>query len=442
MNARTLTVVAATVLFSMKASAFCGFFVAKADAKLFNKSSQVVLVRDEDKTVLTMANDYQGKVKDFAVVVPVPTAITKQQIHIGDMKVIDHLDGYTVPRLVEYSDRNPCEPIYKDKARRYSKMAPMMESAKKDSAAERAKALGVKIEASYTVGEYDILILSAKQSTGLITWLTEEHYKIPAGAGPVVDSYLKQKMHWFVAKVNLAEHDKLGGGKLRPIQIAYESPKFMLPIRLGTVNADGTQDLIVYALTKSGRVETTNYKTVKLPSDAEIPEYTKDVFGEFYKALFARTVEKNDMRSVITEYAWDMSFCDPCAAQPLSTQELRSLGVWWIGQGDGYHGYGGNNAFVTRLHVRYDQAHFPEDLVFQQTSDRQNFQGRYIMRHPWRGPMNCSAAGAYKKQVWEREKKQAQTLADLTGWKLADIEKKMNLGAKPAGDKWYNKLWK
>src|ERR1041385_3821239 len=93
---------------SVEAKAFCGFFVAKADAKLFNKSSQVVIVRDEDKTVLTMANDYEGKVKDFAMVVPVPTAITREQIHIGDMALVDHIDAYTAPRLAEYNDPDPC----------------------------------------------------------------------------------------------------------------------------------------------------------------------------------------------------------------------------------------------------------------------------------------------------------------------------------------------
>ena len=61
---------------------------------------------------------------------------------------------------------------------------------------ERAKALGVTIEAQYTVGEYDILILSAKQSGGLETWLTENGYRIPAGAGPVIGSYLRQNMRF------------------------------------------------------------------------------------------------------------------------------------------------------------------------------------------------------------------------------------------------------
>jgi hypothetical protein len=232
------------------ASAFCGFYVAKADAKLFNKASQVALVRDGDKTVLTMANDFKGEPKEFAIVIPVPTALEKEQIHVGERAHLEHLDAFTSPRLVEYYDPDPCqrELAYKAMRNGVSAAAPSPQSR------PRSESLGVKIEAEYTIGEYDILILSAKDSGGLETWLTENGYKIPAGAGTVLGSYIKQNMHFFVARVNLKEQAKLGFTYLRPIQVAYESPKFMLPIRLGTVNADGTQELFVYALSRKGRV--------------------------------------------------------------------------------------------------------------------------------------------------------------------------------------------
>ena len=105
-------------------------------------------------------------------------------------------------------------------------------------------------------------------------------------------------MHFFVARVNLAEQSQLGFSYLRPLQIAYESPKFMLPIRLGMVNADGPQDLFVYALTRKGRVETTNYRTVKLPTDVEVPVYLKvdQEFGNFYQAMFSR---QSNRRTVV-----------------------------------------------------------------------------------------------------------------------------------------------
>lgn len=310
---------------------------------------------------------------------------------------------------------------------------------------ERERALGVTVEAQYTVGEYDILILSAKESAGLETWLSENGYRIPAGASSVLHSYLKQGMKFFVAKVNLGEQAKLGLTHLRPLQLAFESPKFMLPIRLGTVNADGAQELFIYFLTKQGRVETTNYRTVRLPEAQEIPLYVKDTFGDFYRDLFTQQVKRESERGVFMEYAWDMNWCDPCAANPLSAEELRGLGVFWqenigrTGRGMGQ----AQNVFLTRLHVRYDAAHFPEDLVFQETSDRATFQARYILRHPWAGQDECPAATAYRQQLRERYEREAQTLATLTGWNIGDIRRTMNIetASAPIEKQWYQRLW-
>ena len=38
---------------AVPASAFCGFYVGKADASLFNEASKVVMVRDGDRTTIT-----------------------------------------------------------------------------------------------------------------------------------------------------------------------------------------------------------------------------------------------------------------------------------------------------------------------------------------------------------------------------------------------------
>lgn len=425
------------------AYSFCGFYVAKADAKLFNKASQVVLVRDEDKTVITMSNDFKGDPKEFAIVVPVPTFIEKEQIHVGDKKVIDHLDAYSAPRLVEYYDPNPCSIVWEKNGFSSRGALNAAAPAEKES---KSRGLGVKIEAEYTVGEYDILILSAKEGKGLEKWLKRNGYRIPAGASKVLQSYIKQKMRFFVAKVNLKEQSKLGFSYLRPIQVAYESPKFMLPIRLGTINADGTQELFVYVLNRKGRVETTNYRTVKLPTGMDIPPYIKEEFSDFYRAMFDTEVKKEDMRAVFLEYAWDMNWCDPCAADPLSNKELRDLGVFWVEDYDTpqlrKRPISAKNVFITRLHVRYDSDHFPEDLTFQETGDRTNFQGRYVLRHPWQGNDSCDAAISYKKQLPKRQEKEAQTLARLTGWDINEIRDKLKIVEIKDNKKWWQKIWR
>jgi hypothetical protein len=414
-------------LFGERVAAFCGFYVAAADTKLFNKSSQVVLVRDGDRTVLTMANDFKGDPKAFAVVVPVPTVLERGQIHVGDKALIDHLDAYSAPRLVEYFDPDPCVPPAVPMAAQRAGVAGGIAS--NLARAPAVDALGVTIEASYTVGEYNILILSAQQSTGLETWLRQNGYRIPAGAASVLGSYIKQNLKFFVARVNLQEQAKLGFTYLRPIQVAYESPKFMLPIRLGMVNADGPQELFVYALTRKGRVEATNYRTVKLPTGMDLPLYVKRDFATFYKSLFDEQVRRERMEALFTEYAWDMAWCDPCAAQPLSPDELRRLGVFWTDARP--------DAFMTRLHVRYDASHFPEDLVFQETGDRANFQGRYVLRHEWTGGSTCDAVAGYRRSLAIRHEREAQQLATLTGWNINDIRARMAI----APLRWWERIW-
>jgi hypothetical protein len=406
------------------ALAFCGFYVAKADAKLFNKSSKVVLTRESTTTAITMASDYEGEPKEFAVVVPVPTFIERKQIGVVEMKTIDHLDAYTAPRLVEYRDDDPCAPRPVAMAA-ISRAAPgtLLQKAADDGGRYR----GVTVEASYDVGEYDVSILSANESDGLVNWLTDNGYRIPEGAEAVLGSYIKQNMRFFVAKVNLDRMQLIGAGYLRPLQVRYETAKFMLPLRLGTVNAKGPQDLIIYALTRNGRVEATNYRTVKLPSDMDVPLYVKNDFGDFYKALFDRAVERERMRAVFVEYAWDMAWCDPCAANPLSNKQLVELGARWIANDEDrpFRALQGQNVYVTRMHVRYDAASFPEDLAFMETRDRQNFQGRYVLRHPWKGTASCPAADAYRASLPARFKKEAANLANLTGWSPQDIEARM-----------------
>jgi len=454
-----LAVLSASLLSAPAAHSFCGFYVASGNARLFNKASKVVVVRDEDRTVLTMASDFKGEPEEFALVVPVPTVLEKGQIHVGDPKAIDHLDAYTAPRLVEYFDPDPCQIYAMEKMMSRRNAAAPMAQVMGDAKDERS--LGVRIEARYTVGEYDILILSAKESGGLETWLRVHGYRVPPGASRVLASYLRQGMKFFVAKVNLAEKEKLGYSYLRPLQMAFETPKFMLPLRLGMVNADGPQEMFVFALTRNGRVETTNYRTVRLPSDAEIPEFVKEDFPRFYKAMFTEQHERAGEDAVFLEYAWDMAWCDPCASDPLSRDELAGLGVFWINTGIVPPGRRGvpqfapppgspQEVFVTRLHVRYDASHFPEDLLFQQTGDKTNFQGRFVIRHPFRGGRECEAMDAYRRQVRERRMKEAETLADLTGWSMDRIRRQMGReaewssapGTERGGGKWWDWMWK
>ncbi len=424
----SILIVVGVFCFAEPARAFCGFYVAKADSNLYNQASQVIIARDGNRTVLTMANDYQGDIEDFAIVVPVPVVLKKEQVNIANPKIIERLDAFSAPRLVEYHDSNPCQ-VYRY---RTLEKQETMEGAEADSA--RNNALGVTVEEKFSVGEYDILILSAKESDGLEIWLRENGYKIPEGARELLRPYIRQNLKFFVAKVNLKQFDRTSFNALRPLAIAYESPKFMLPIRLGMMNAKGEQDLLVYLLSPQGQIELTNYRTVKIPSNVEIPEFVENEFSDFYKTMFQKAYEQENKRVAFLEYAWNMANCDPCSAQPLNREELKQAGVFWTSPNRF------QNVFITRLHVRYTRDTFPEDLSFQQTANTQLFQGRYIIRHPYREEINCDRAREYQRATRQRQEREARTLAKLTDWNLEEIRSKIDfIEAKPIP--WWRRIW-
>ncbi len=424
---KKLLIIGAAIVAAPFFMSFCGFYVSKADGTLKNKTSQVILVRDGNKNVITMYNDFKGDTKDFAMVVPVPVVLNKSDIKVVDQSIFQKLNDYSAPRLVEYWDQNPC---YENETLADKSFAPNanLNEVKVRGYGSLKKKESVKIEAQYIVGEYDILILSAKESNGLKNWLNENGYKIPDGAEEVLEPYIKSNLKFFVVKVNEKEKEKLNTNFLRPIQISFNSPKFMLPIRLGMANADGDQDLIVYAFTRKGRIECTNYRNTNISTDKNIPLFVQKNFSAFYGNLFTTQWQKENKSVAFLEYAWNVTpinqmKCDPCVGNPPTEQDLVQSGVWWLGKKD-WSDYsdldeeidnGSKNVHFTRLHFRYNRNSFPQDLMFQVTPNTQNFQARYIITHPATGEFTCNAGKKYLQELKQRRKKELIELTALTG---------------------------
>ncbi len=411
------------VLLPFAAHAFCGFYVAGGGAELFNNATQVVLMRDGTRTVLSMQNNYEGPPADFAMVVPVPVVLKKEQVKTLPREVFTRIDQLSAPRLVEYWEVDPCwvEPKYDEEERsvKYEKRK------RKYSEDEGGAEPLVKVEARFEVGEYDVVILSAKDALALERWLKENKYKIPEGAEPLFKPYIQQGMKFFVAKVNAKkvtfdEHRPPRGtgeepvmAKLSPLRFHYDSDKFELPVRLGLINAKEKQDLIVQILAKNQRYELANLPNVTIPTNIDLAPSAKSEFPYFYVSLFDRTLEKNP-KAVVTEYAWQATSCDPCPTSPLAAGDFATLGADVLPPKPGNEDpYNPANQFVlTRLHARYDKTSLGEDLVFRaakpivggrefltdgknleqgsRPDSWNNFQGRYAIRYPWKGAVKCA----------------------------------------------------
>jgi len=379
-------VLGALAITAGRADAFCGFYVG-GGGKLVNDATQVVLMRDGTRTVLAMQNDYKGPLEDFAMVIPVPVVLHQADVKILHADVFERVEALGSPRLVEYWEEDPCPP----ENGIYGGLLGNEVGEMNGSFGFGRSGFGpggggsVRIDAKFDVGEYQIVILSATDSSGLEAWLRDQHYKIPDGAEPLLRPYVESGSKFFVAKVDAKKvHLVDGHAALSPIRFHYDSDEFSLPIRLGLASSAGKQDLIVNILSKAKRYEVANYKNVFIPTNFDVRPSVKTRFAEFYAALFDKTIEANP-RAVVTEYAWTATrnyHCDPCAELDVTTADLLALGGDVVGESIA------NDFVLTRLHARYGKADMKDDLRF---TEAKPVTGGRVTRCGTGGPARSSA---------------------------------------------------
>jgi hypothetical protein len=339
----------------------------------------------------------------------VPVILKKENVTTLPKTVFARVDTLASPRLVEDYEPGVCPPIPPPTP----SMASRMEGGA--GAPPPARDLGVKVEAKFEVGEYEIVILSAKDALGLDIWLKEEKYKIPKGADALLKPYVQNNWKFFVARVNAKKVTfENGQAVLSPLRFHYDSEKFELPVRLGLANSGGTQDLIVHVIAKQ-RYELANAKNTMMPTNIQLTESAMPVFGGIYAELMDRTFKANP-GAAITEFAWKGAVppptvmvgggiyhvtCDPCSPPvPVDDPLARYLGA------DVLPGVKTDEdvakfAFastLTRIHLRYTKDSLTDDLVFKAVepiaggipevektglAKENRFQGRYIVTHPF-----------------------------------------------------------
>jgi hypothetical protein len=404
MKGRWIAVAALGVALTLPAGAwaFCGFYVSGGTADLYNNATNVVMMREGTRTVLSMQNNYQGPPEDFAMVVPVPVVLSEEEVKTLPRDVFARVDAMAAPRLVEYWEQDPCNPREWEMWTRGSSR-----NERSEEGGAPGGGFGVVVEAEFSVGEYDIVILSASDAAGLDTWLRTNGYNIPEGAEPLLRPYIAAGSKFFVARVDVERVTFEGGqAMLSPLRFHYDSDAFALPIRLGLINAGAAQDLIVHILAPNQRYEVANYPNVTIPTNLAVTEEAREQFAAFYTSVFDKTLELNP-GAVVTEYAWDASTCDPCPGPTLTQQDFLTLGADVLPSRPTW------GLVLTRLHARYTAETLGDDLIFTAAApivggrevrnsdgllehgstpaDYNNFQGRYIIRHPWEGEVACES---------------------------------------------------
>ena len=90
----------------------------------------------------------------------------------------------------------------------------------------------------------------------------------PQGAAAALRPHVQAGTKFFVARVDSSRvRFHQGRAQLSPLRVHYDSPTFSLPVRLGLINSNGTQDLIVHILARGQRYEVANAPNVPIPTN-------------------------------------------------------------------------------------------------------------------------------------------------------------------------------
>ena len=360
----------AGALFPSAALAFCGTYVGGADSELYNEVSQVAMVRQGTTTTLSVYNDVHGDTDDFALVIPVPSVLQEDQVHVLDPEIFDRLDQYSTPRLVSYQ----CSDFEHEDDWG-------MDGGGESGGGEEGGGGGggdVDVEAEYIVGEYAIVVLSATQSLSLFSWLDKNGYSVPETSLDILQDYLDAGSYFLAAKVD--ESAEIGDGDaLSPLQFRYDVELYGLPIRIGTLNAREAQDLLIYAINDwaDGHVAVANYTQVTVEEECLWESEDDQSFADYYAEKFANAYADAGDGVWMHEYTWGQGNCDPCTGEPPNATDLATLGF------DNSNSTYGDEFFFTRIHMRYSPSEADQDLILYQSGIVDNDQIRFIEYEPY-----------------------------------------------------------
>ena len=306
--------------------------------------ARTAIVHQDGRITFTVSINPEGQAQDFALVLPVPALLAESDIAVLDGEIFGRLEGYT--SLLTMQDAG-CAPMGGTDA-----------SADDGGGGSGGgdDGTGVTVEAEYLVGDYEIAILSATESSGLFTWLDTNGYHLAEATIPVLEDYIDEGMFFMTAKV-AAEAAVADGSALPPLQVGYDAEVFSIPIRLAARNSPGEQDMLIYAITENGdlggRVGVSNYSEINIPDKCIWGDPATDDFMEFYESEFRPLWADAGFAAWTTEWAGGQGSCSPCSGVQITDEDLQSLGF------DGTL----DQHFLTRLHVRYTPDTATQDLM-------------------------------------------------------------------------------
>ncbi len=341
----------------------------------YNPASALFVTREGTRTVLTMEVVYSGPPVELSMLIPVPTSIERDHVRTVTGSLFRNLDRRTSPRVRHVWPA--CRRMRRPMPTRAASADGMGGGGTSAEPLMRIEELGVDIEDEWEVDEYDITLLGADESTGLLTFLRQRGLDLKENAIPVLRAYIETDHRFVLARVDPSRatvlEDKM---MLSPIQLEYDSEELRVPVRLGTLNSPGEQELLLYVLSDQGRFEVANRPNVTAPTDLRMRSDVRGGVAEVYKSL-TDEIFRQTPGAAITEFAHTLG-------SRVGRQQVRQLGI-------AAERVAGQTWTLTRIRHRYG-IQLDDDLTLRPAAEPLRMTRRWP--HPElrvRGPAGQSA---------------------------------------------------
>ncbi len=317
-----------------------GMFPAQFAGSGESADQRAIVVFDEGHETLILQTAYEGESTDFAWVIPIPVLPRAGAISTVAPAVFDHLYELTEPRAYEYAGYSP----------------QCMLGCSGDRQGQEFRS--VRVWRTMRVDDYQVVALSAQESSDLEGWLNANGYAFPVGHQQELQYYVDKSWFFVGAKVSLAgdgtgtgppgDGGNLGDGEaeeMKPLRLSFNTPEPVYPMRISAVSSNSEVEVLLYIIARH-RMTSANYKTdqVELTSD-----FTGGDFTEFYEQQFRASLARAGAGSLLLEYAGQLP-------RWYAEMDREDLG---LGEGDFY---------VTRLRTYLTQDQMQQDVVLKQAA--------------------------------------------------------------------------
>lgn len=219
-----------------------GCFIGKYTASDAGRTRNMDITEPNQNALISYMNEtellviqakYKGATSEFLWLVPTPT---KPSVRRANKYTFDRLHQLTAPRIKYWMDLK--QHIHERSI--FNKTVPSM-----------ARGIHpVEVIMQDHIGIYDITVLAASESYGLIKWLNVNGYPVPNKVYPVIANYIKRG--WFFTAMRINKDSGKGWwknkeeGLLEPIAFEFFSDKPVYPLNISSLNHSNTEILLYF----------------------------------------------------------------------------------------------------------------------------------------------------------------------------------------------------